>query len=216
MSASPTWKRRIARRLVGHAARVLCPIRPTWSEVLKSEVEHVPGDYQALMWAVGCVWASYMERYLSKFPSLLAATAVGVVFAFLDEKITGRLAAKAWPHWYIQFARTHKHLGLELWSIVALTLPVAVLAAGSGVLLGSLARKSSIALPCFSVLVWQLYNVGVDIYSAPAICPFTMRSLWDPFIIFPTSSIVAIALPACALMRAFRLTQGIAHRSPDR
>ena len=149
-------------------------------------------------------------------PSLLAATAVGVVFAFLDEEITGRLAAKAWPHWYIQFARTHKHLGLELSSIVALTLPVAVLAAGSGVLLGSLARKSSIALPCFSVLVWQLYNVGVDIYSAPAICPFTMRSLWDPFIIFPTSSIVAIALPACALMLAFRLTRGIAHRSPDR
>jgi hypothetical protein len=215
MSGPAAWKRRVARRLVRHAGAVLYPVRPEWSAVHENELEHVPDDHPALMWAVGCVWASYLERYLGKSRSLLAATAAGMLFAFLAEAITGRLAAVAWPHWYIGFARAHRHVGLELWSIVALTVPMAVLAAACGLVLRSFAGKSSIALPCLAVLVWQLNDVVVDIYSAPADCPFTLRSLWESFTIFPTSSWVGIALPACALVIGFRLAKGQMPRLPD-
>lgn len=205
---SPTWRRRIARQLVRHAERVLHPIRPEWSAALKSELEHVPNDHRALMWAVGCVRVSYVERYFARSRALLAATAVGILFALQDDAIMGRLAAQVWPHWYTQFARLHKHLGLELWSIMAFTLPTAALAGACGMLLGRVAGKSSIALPCLSVLVWQLYNVGADIYFSSPISPFTMRSVWEGLTIAPTSAVLGVALPACALALGFRLTRG--------
>jgi hypothetical protein len=196
---SPTWRRRVARRLVRHAESILHPIRPEWSAALKSELEHVPNDHRALMWGVGCVWVSYVERYLAKSRALLAANAVGILFAFLDDAIMGRLAAQAWPHWYTQVARLHKHLGLELWSIMAFTLATAVLAGACGMLLGRVVRQSSIALPCLSVLVWQLYNLGGDVYFSSPISPFTMRSLWEGLTIAPASAVLGVALPACPL-----------------
>src|SRR6185437_14767081 len=73
MSMTAKWRRRLARHLVAHAEKVLSPIRPTWAGVLKSELDHVPEDRGALRWAIGCVWASYMERYLVRSRSLLAA-----------------------------------------------------------------------------------------------------------------------------------------------
>jgi hypothetical protein len=124
MSASPRWQRRLARRLVGHAEMVLLPIRPSWAGVLKSELEHVPADPQALRWAVGCLWASYMERYFGRLRSLLAAIAIGVVFALLSERIAGIMAARPWPHWYVAFGRMHKHFSLELWFTVTVILPL--------------------------------------------------------------------------------------------
>jgi hypothetical protein len=94
-----------------------------------------------------------MERYLSRSRPLLTAIVVGLAFAFLDELITGVLAAVAWPHWYLVFAKAHRHLSLELWSIVAVTLPIALLAAGFGALLARLANASKIVLPCASIAV---------------------------------------------------------------
>jgi hypothetical protein len=76
------------------------------------------------------------------------AVGVGIILAVLSSALVGWIAAIPWPHWYTVFARMHVQLGLELWSVVAMTLPVALLAAGCAVLLGAMARKSpSGALP---------------------------------------------------------------------
>ena len=81
MNARDAWQRRFALRLVRHAAGVLRASRPEWAAALESELEHVPGHYRALMWAIGCVRASYMERYLGRSRPLLIAIAVGLAFA---------------------------------------------------------------------------------------------------------------------------------------
>jgi hypothetical protein len=64
MSAASTASRWIAQWLVRHAANVLRPIRPTWSEAMEHELDHIEDDHRALTWALGCVWAGYTERYL--------------------------------------------------------------------------------------------------------------------------------------------------------
>ena len=175
--------------------------------MLRSELEHIPEDLRALRWAVGCVWASYRERYWPKGRSLLAAIGVGVVFAFLDIPVVGFMAARPMPHWYDAFARAHKHVGLELW-LTLMGLPTALIAATCGLLLGRFAaRRTTSWLPFLSLAVWQLYGLGDEIRSAPAICPFSFRSLWEAVALFPASSIIGIILPACALVVGFRLVQ---------
>ena len=66
MSITPRAKPDVARRLVRHAANILRPIRPTWSEAMEREIDHVASGYGALVWAIGCVWAAYVERYWSR------------------------------------------------------------------------------------------------------------------------------------------------------
>lgn len=207
MNMQRGWKRQLAQHLVRHAEKMLSPVRPRWTGVLQSELEHVPEGLRALRWAVGCVWASYRERYWSKGRSLLAAIGVGVVFAFLDIPAVGFMAARPMPHWYGAFARAHKHLGLELW-LTLMGLPTALIAAMCGLLLGQLAaRKATTWLPFLSLAVWQLYGLGVEIRSSTAICPFSFRSLWEAEALLPASAIIGIVLPACALVLGFRLIQ---------
>ena len=207
MNMQRGWKRQLARHLVRHAEKVLFPVRPRWTGVLRSELEHVPEDLRALRWAVGCVWASYRERYWSRGRSLLAAIGVGVLFAFLDILVLGFMAARPMPHWYGAFARAHKHLGLEIW-LTLMGLPTALIAATCGLLLGRFAaRRTSTWLSFLSLAVWQLYGLGEEIRSSTAICPFSFRSLWRSYALFPTSSIIGIVLPACALVFGFRLIQ---------
>ena len=171
---------------------------------MESELEHVPGDYQSLMWAIGRVRASYMERFFGRSRSVLTAITVGIVFAILDEFVRGGLAAMAWPHWYVSFARAHKHLGLELWSI-AMILPVALMAAGFGCLLARLVKGSSIALPCVSIGVWVFYTFVPAL--APGACIVSLQTLWDDFLRSPTSYVVGIVLPTSALLLGFRRAQ---------
>jgi hypothetical protein len=210
MTASGAWQRRIALRLVRHAARVLRTARPEWSEALESELNHVPGHYRALMWAIGCVRASYRERYLDRSRPLLAAIAVGLVFALLDEFVSGTLAAVAWPQWYVAFAGSHRHLSLELWSIVAVTLPIALLAAGSGALLARVSNTSRIMLPWASIGVWVIYLL----VPTPGPCVVALRVLWEDLVRSPTSSIAGVVLPGCALIVGFRRTRILEDRNP--
>jgi len=53
--------RRVARRLIEHAATVLAESRGEWAEAATNEFEYVEGDFPAFRWAVGCVLASYIE-----------------------------------------------------------------------------------------------------------------------------------------------------------
>jgi hypothetical protein len=207
MSASANWRRRTARGLVRHADRILRPTRPEWSDALSSELEHIPDDHQALIWAAGCVRASYMERYFSRARYFLAAAVIGVAYELLDETITGIMAAQRWPRWYVAFAKLHKHLSLELWSIFAYSVPSALVAAGFGVLLGRLRSKASIALPCLSLGVWFVFSLGTTVYWLAVTCSNPMRILWEAWILSPTSSVASVIMPACAMLLAFRRTQ---------
>jgi hypothetical protein len=58
----PNVQRRIARWLAAHAAGVLPKQRKNFAAAMRTEIEHVQHDRQALIWALGCVVASYLER----------------------------------------------------------------------------------------------------------------------------------------------------------
>lgn len=53
---------RMASALIAHAFSVLPPWRAAWGEAMKSELNHIEGDFEALAWACGCVIASYFQR----------------------------------------------------------------------------------------------------------------------------------------------------------
>ena len=146
------------------------------------------------------------ERRLTSIQVLAAAVAVGVLFALLDVTAAGVLAARPMPHWYGVFARAHPHLGLGLW-LTVLGVPIAVIAAVCGLLLGVAARGASGWLPGVSLLAWQLYLLTDDLYSASPICPLPLRSLWATAVSLPASSILDIALPASALLLGFQVMQ---------
>jgi hypothetical protein len=139
------------------------------------------------------------------------AVGVGIILAVLSSALLGRIGAIPWPHWYAAFARGHVHLGLELWAVVAMTLPVALLAAGCGVLLGAMARRSpSGVLPWLSLAVWQFLMLAGDIYFSPATCRVSLRILWEWLARSPTSSLLGFAIPAAALIFAFRVPRRFA------
>jgi hypothetical protein len=62
MTGAASLPRRLAFRLVTLAGRVLPPGRSVWAEAMKSELEHIDGDLEALKWAAGCVLTGYVER----------------------------------------------------------------------------------------------------------------------------------------------------------
>jgi len=200
MSAA-SWQRGLARRLVRHAAKVLRPAEPSWSAAMEMELEHIPKDSQALAWAFGCLRASYTRRYFKHHAAFLAAVAVGVAYAFADELLSGVLAARPYPRWYVAFARAHKHLSLELW-FSAQMLPSALLAGSFGVVLARLAKGSSTNLPLISLGVWVLYAL----LPLPGICNVPLGGVWESFRLWPISSIARVVVPSCALVFGYRLS----------
>ena len=62
MNPPSTFARRVAEQLAAHARNVMPRERGDWARAMRNEIEHVPHDRQALLWAIGCVVASYLER----------------------------------------------------------------------------------------------------------------------------------------------------------
>lgn len=56
---------RVALSLTAHAARILPPERREWSQAMIAEVDHSPNAGAAMRWAMGCIFAGYMERVRS-------------------------------------------------------------------------------------------------------------------------------------------------------
>jgi hypothetical protein len=54
--------RRMASALADHASRTLPPQRREWARAMCSEVESIDDDVDAVLWSLGCVFASYRER----------------------------------------------------------------------------------------------------------------------------------------------------------
>jgi hypothetical protein len=57
--------RRVALRLVRHAAFVLPRGAASWGVAMQHEIEHIDSDRDALRWAVGCVSTGYLRRLAS-------------------------------------------------------------------------------------------------------------------------------------------------------
>lgn len=71
--------RRLAIRLVAHAARVYGG--SPWGAAMQNELEHIEGDLDALRWAIGCVVASWVER--TRVMDVLRAPAARAVLALV-------------------------------------------------------------------------------------------------------------------------------------
>jgi hypothetical protein len=54
--------RHLAVRLTSHTEKVLPESRAEWARAMRNEVQHISGNRAALVWALGCVFASYTER----------------------------------------------------------------------------------------------------------------------------------------------------------
>jgi hypothetical protein len=59
---SGRFLRRAAKRLAAHAGRALPRNRAEWAKAMRHETDHVPNGAAAFVWALGCVFASYLER----------------------------------------------------------------------------------------------------------------------------------------------------------
>jgi hypothetical protein len=54
--------RHLAVLLAAHAEKALPPCRADWAKAMRNEIHHISGNGAALIWALGCVFASYRER----------------------------------------------------------------------------------------------------------------------------------------------------------
>ncbi len=81
MSVRRSLGRRIADVLMRHAAGVLPSTRAMWAAAMKHELDHIGSDLDAIVWAVGCVLAGYVER--SRVNDLLQIRYARAVVAFL-------------------------------------------------------------------------------------------------------------------------------------
>jgi hypothetical protein len=61
---------RIAKALAGHAARTLAPERHDWSRAMLNELDHLPDAGTAIRWALGCLFAGYIDRIHTMYRSL--------------------------------------------------------------------------------------------------------------------------------------------------
>jgi hypothetical protein len=135
--------------------------------------------------------------------ALLAAVAIGISFAIVELFVTGVLAARAIPHWYISFLKAHKYVGLELWSIAEMQVPIALLAAGLGVVLARLVKNSSISPPLVALGAWLLCRLLLPgFYGVPL--GESLRDQVSGFAYFPMSMTAEIVLPCLALILGFR------------
>ena len=54
--------RKFARCLIVHAVKALPDDRSEWAQAMLHEVDHITNDNTAIRWALGCVFACYLER----------------------------------------------------------------------------------------------------------------------------------------------------------
>lgn len=62
MRAGPGRGRRLAIKLLEHAASVLPPGSSTWATAMVRETDHIEGNLDVVLWAFGCLAAAYRRR----------------------------------------------------------------------------------------------------------------------------------------------------------
>ena len=62
MTLRPCVWRRLAAALLHHARVIMPSRRSSWADAMGHEIQHIERDFDAFIWAAGCVVASYVER----------------------------------------------------------------------------------------------------------------------------------------------------------
>jgi hypothetical protein len=76
-----TWRRRLADKLLSLSARLLPAEQASWAAVMRSEVQHIEEDGEALSWALGSVRAGMAERLrVLQLQRLLSAHSAGILW----------------------------------------------------------------------------------------------------------------------------------------
>jgi hypothetical protein len=75
-------ERRLALRLVRHAASVLPRRAASWGVAMQHEIEHIDSNRDALRWAVGCVATGYLRR-LASLSAVHTAAIRWILVAFI-------------------------------------------------------------------------------------------------------------------------------------
>lgn len=79
MTRRPALTRRAALALMEHASRVLPSARQHWAKAMRNEVPQIESDLEALAWAGGCLFASYVERSRTVFMQVQRWKKIGAV-----------------------------------------------------------------------------------------------------------------------------------------
>ena len=140
-------------------------------------------------------------RSRSQFLLLLLSAAVGIAFGFAEVYALGFLAARPYPHWYVLALQDHKHFRFELWGVVVMAAPVALLGAACGAALARIARIYSMTVPLVAVGAWlvcRLILIPVLRDDEP------ISTLRDEIRYVPISMLAGMVLPALALFLAYR------------
>jgi hypothetical protein len=140
-------------------------------------------------------------RSSSQFLLLLLPAAVGIAFGFAEVYALGFLAARPYPHWYVLALQDHKHFRFELWGVVVMAAPVALLGAACGAALARIAKNYSTTVPLVAVGAWlvcRLILIPVLWDDEP------ISTLRDEFRYVPISMLAGMVLPALALFLAYR------------
>jgi hypothetical protein len=66
ISTASTVLRGLARTLVRYAAKGLAHTHPSWRRLMETEVQRIANGVEALIWAIGCVWAIRVERSINE------------------------------------------------------------------------------------------------------------------------------------------------------
>jgi hypothetical protein len=140
-------------------------------------------------------------RSRSQFLSLLLAAAVGIALGFAEVYVLGFMAARPYPHWYDMALQDHKHLKMELWGVVAMAAPIALLAAAIGVALARMAKKYSMTVPIIAVGAWLVCRLIL----IPALWDDEpISTLRDEIRYVPISMLAGMVLPAVTLFFMYR------------
>jgi hypothetical protein len=139
-------------------------------------------------------------RSRSQFLLLLLAAAVGMALGFAEVYVLGFMAARPYPHWYVFVLQDHKHLGYELWGVVAMAAPVALIAAAFGVALARIAKNYSTTVPLVAVGAWLVCRLIL----IPVLWDEPISVVSDEIRFVPVSMLAGIVLPALALLFTYR------------
>ncbi len=101
MNAASTWRRRLAVKLARHAAPILPGAGP-WADAMRHELDYIPDDRAALLWAFSSLLASYRARLarlwcLSARASSGHAWTIGVLLLVIGLALDGHASGQTEP-----------------------------------------------------------------------------------------------------------------------
>jgi hypothetical protein len=208
MIAELHWRRRLAQKVLRLGATLLPVDRLSWAAAMRSEVEHIEDDREALSWALGSVRAGLAERMrLWRTRGPVSAHALGIVWivifivssAFnvsiaLAARMGYQRAASALGWWmkgfqYDRFVPLAKAMPAGLFALMALVVMLFTLS----LYLSLRNRPAAFAAFCsalgLSLAAW-LYQLGIPAYMQA----ISLQHRWRIGICFVLTAAVLSAL----------------------